>query len=177
MTQSYEGNGFVVNPAAGLDGGSTVLPAGNIMILPSLQADQQQAQGTGTRIDKVPGMDTAGYAANGAAYLTLTSTTAITIDLTALAATTGVVVAGTSTFATWFKIILYNTGAVDLIVAAGASNGLRLPINGTAPTYTVPAGSHLVLESVAGFTVDGTHKTLTVTPTAGGSIGICVGGA
>ena len=153
-TPAYQGSGFVVTPTAALDGTSTV-QAGGVMVMPSLQADQMQAQGTG-HPDRLRSrsLDTAGYTANGAVYLTLTGTTPITLNFTNLAAATGVVVGGITIFTGWNRIVFYNTGTTDLVVAAAGSLGLRLPINGTNPSYTVPAGSRLVLDGVVGFAVD-----------------------
>lgn len=158
--------------------GSAVAAAGAVEALNGVSASQIAAAGYGTRLDaQAFDLSVAGYAKNAAVAFTLTGTTGITIDLTALAAATGVVVAGDTVFASFNQLILVNTGAADLIVAPGGSNPARLPLNGTTPTYTVPAGSRLVIESAAGLAVDSTHKTILVTPATGGSLGLCVGGA
>ena len=120
---------------------------------------------------------TAGYAKNGAALLTLSGSTAITIDLTALAAATGVTIAGDTAFAIVYQLVLTNLGTHDVTIAPGASNPAPSLLAGTSPTLTIPAGSSITLQSVAGLTIDSTHKTFTVTPTAGGQLGIAVGGA
>lgn len=169
--------GFITKKNATLTG-STVGAAGDVAPMDGVCATQIGTEGYGTRLDKQSfDLATAGYAKNAGVLLTLTGTTAITINAAALAAATGVQIAGDTAFATVNQIILYNTGAVDLIVAPAGSNPFPFPLNGTTPTYTVPAGSRLVIESVAGLTVDGTHKSITVTPTAGGTLGICLGGA
>lgn len=160
--------------------GSTVQPAGSVVPMNQVSALQVCNEGYATPLDfslTTGGLANAGFAKNGAAYLTLTGTTAITLDLTALAAATGVVVAGDSSFALWNRIRFYNTGAVDLVVSPGGSNPARLLLAGTTPTLTIPAGSAVTLDSLAGLVVDSTHKTVTITPTAGGTIGVCVGGA
>jgi hypothetical protein len=180
------GQNFVYLAGATLVG-SAVKAAGSVAGYSGYPAGAQKAKGvaqieggaSGNMVLDTHSFDFSSdaYAKHAAAYLTLTGTTAITLDLTALAAATGVVVAGDASFATWNQIILYNTGSVDLTVNTAGSNGLRLPNGGTSPTYTVPANSRLVLESAAGFAVDSTHKGLTVTPTSGGSIAVCVAGA
>lgn len=158
--------------------GSTVQAAGAVVALNASNANQIVNGGTGTRLDKVvTDLATAGYPKNGCAYLTLTGTTAITLDLTALAAATGVVVAGDTTFATWNQLVFVNTGTQDLVLSPGSSNPARLQLGGTSPTLTIAAGSTFTLQSVAGLGVDSSHRTLTITPTAGGSIGVCVGGS
>lgn len=118
-----------------------------------------------------------GYAKNAGVGLTLTGTTAITINAAALAAATGVVVGGDTSFSTLNQITFKNTGSVDLVVSPGASNGLAMNLGGTSPTITVPAGSSVVIQSAAGITVDSTHKNITITPTSGGSMSVTFGGA
>jgi hypothetical protein len=116
-----------------------------------------------------------GYAKNGMVYLTLTGTTPVSLDLTALGSNT--VYAGDVAFANWNQLVFNNTGAQDLVVSPNVSNGARLLLGGTSPTITVPAGSAVTLESVANVVIDSTHKSITITPTAGGSMAVCVGGS
>jgi hypothetical protein len=177
-------SGFVVTNKAALVGAAVVAaPAVEAMSDEAANVVAQAAAGnpgnTGSvRID-APSINlaTASYAKNAGVYLTLTGTTPITLDFTAIAATTGVVIAGDTAFATWNQIVLMNTGAVDLVMTPGGSNPLRTLLSGTGPGLTIPAGSTITLASVAGLTVDGTHKTLTFTPTSGGSLGLAIGGA
>lgn len=134
------------------------------------------ANAAGVIVDTVTiDMSADNYAKHGGVYLTLSGTTPVTIDLTALGSNT--VYAGDTSFATWNQIVFYNNGAQDLTVAPAGSNGARLQLNGTSPTITVAAGSYVTLQSVAGLAVDSTHKGITVTPTSGGTIAICVAGA
>jgi hypothetical protein len=117
-----------------------------------------------------------GYAKNGAALINLTGTAPVSVDLTAFS--TGVTAqAGDTSFVVWNAIQFVNLGAVDLVISPGASNPARLQLGGTTPTITVAAGSVVSLHSLAGLVVDSTHKVITITPTAGGSLAISVGGA
>jgi hypothetical protein len=170
-------SGFVVTKDPALIG-AAVLAAPQVIALSDAAARQMNLDGGATRIDdQVFNLAKAGFAKNAGVGLTLTGTTAITISLAALAAATGVVIAGDTAFATWNQLIFVNTGAVDLVLSPGASNPLGLQLTGTTPALTVAAGSRVVLETVAGITVDSTHKNLTVTPTAGGTLNIGIGGA
>lgn len=108
--------------------------------------------------------------------LSLTGSTPITLDLTALAAATGVQVAGASSFALWQKMLFQNVGTTSLMISPGASNPLPLPFGGTSPTHTLLAGDDVYFNSLLGKTVDSTHKTITVTPSSGGQLFIAIGG-
>ena len=72
--------------------------------------------------------------------------------------------------------MLDNVGTADLTVAIGASDGQAIGLGGTSPTFTVPAGSRVVIESVAGFTIDSTHKTILFTPALGAILNAAIGG-
>jgi hypothetical protein len=122
-------------------------------------------------------LSTTGYARNGSAMLVLSGTTPVTIDLTDLtSATTSW--GGDTTFAKWFMLIFSNIGqSGDITIKQGASNPANLLGISTTPAQTVPAGSALVLQSVAGVTVSATAKTITITPSNGGTFGLAVGGA
>lgn len=160
--------------------GSTVQAAGQVVAVNHATATQIINGGTGTYLDRFNvDLATAGYAKNGSAAATLTGTTAVTYDLTDLTSTTSGTTAwaGDTTFATWNQLVFRNTGAADITVAQGASNGARLGLTGTTPAFTVPAGSVITFQSIAGYTVDSTHKVITITPTAGGSFALSVGGA
>lgn len=166
---------FVKNTNAALVG-STVAAAGQVVALTESAATTEVNSGGATRLDKA-GINLAidGFAKNGAAVIALTGTTPVTITLIDLtSATTSS--AGDTVFASVNKIS-FTAGAADLTIAPGGSNPFGLLLAGTTPTITVPAGSTHVLQSVAGMTVDSTHKTILITPTAGGSLTVAVGGA
>lgn len=139
-------------------------------------ASSQSAAGLATLLDRwTSDLSKAGYSKNGCVVLTLSGTTPVTIDLTSLNSQT--VYAGDTSFATWKEVIFTNLGATDLTVSPGASNPLRTPLGGTSPTLLSYASGKTRWHCPAGQAVDGTHKTLTITPTSGGTIAICVGGA
>jgi hypothetical protein len=118
-----------------------------------------------------------GFAKNGVYHKTTSGTTGVTIDLTDL--TSGATsYDGDTTFATVNQITFYNTGAADMTIAPGASNPSNIPkFTGTTPTLALPAGSTVTLKYPAGVTIDSTHKTILITPTAGGDVFVGVGGA
>jgi hypothetical protein len=143
-----------------------------------LSLTQIPSAGTPPPVPENYGTIVGAFAKNACALLTLTGTTAITLDLTNVVAATGVVVAGDTSFATANVLILNNLGAVDLTISPGGSNPARIPqLGGTTPTLTIPAGSCIAIHSAAGYAVDSTHKTFTITPTAGGTLAVSVGGA
>lgn len=151
--------------------------AGNLLALTAPLVGQLVGGSAGTRVDQVTvDFATDSYAKHGAAAVTLTGTTPVTLDLTDLTSN-ATSYAGDTTFATWNRLVLNNTGAADVTVAVGASNPARLLLAGTTPTLTIPANSAIPLASAAGLAVDGTHKTITITPTAGGSFVLGVAGA
>lgn len=157
--------------------GSTVQAAGQVVALNPSNANQVVNGGSGISIDKAFfDFSTDAFAKHGFNSTNLTGTTPVTLSLIDL--TSGSTsFAGDTVFATWNKLMLYNTGAADLTVGPAGSNPARLQLNGTTPTITVAAGSHVTLESVAGLAVDSTHFALTVTPTAGGSFALGVAGS
>ncbi len=121
-----------------------------------------------------------GFAKNGGAVITLTGTTPINVDLLdlTLSGSSSIITGGDTTFATANAIIFNNIGAADLVVTIGASNGSRIPVlSGTSPGFTVPAGGVVPWFYPLGLTVDSTHHVLTCTPTVGGTLAVCVGGA
>lgn len=126
----------------------------------------------GSRLDDVTvRLDKAAYAKNGGVRVALTGTTVKTIDLTATS-TGAQAYAGDTAFATWSQMILYNDSGFDVTVASGASNGAT-----GVPTVVLKTGDYLVVKKAAAVTVDGTHKTIDVTPVTGGSFVLLVGGA
>jgi hypothetical protein len=185
---------YISGPTSGL--GSNVLIGSAVVTFPAiLVADHQSSRITAnnpnaTIIDRVTfdlslvnaapsgGKIVSGFAKNAAIVLTLTGTTPITVDLTSVVATTGVIVAGDSSFTTVFAMVLNNLGVTDLTISPGGSNPSRIPqFTGTTPTLTIPAAGVVTVYSLAGYAVDSTHKTFTITPTSGGTLAIAVGGA
>jgi hypothetical protein len=169
------GVGFVKNTNAVLVG-ATVAAAGAVVALDNTSAANVVASGGATRLDTVASnLAKDGYAKNGAASITLTGTTPVTITLADLtSATTSN--AGDTSFAT-VNELSFTAGAADVVIAPGTTNPCSLLLGGTTPTITVPALSGILLKSAAGITVDSTHKTILITPTAGGSLAVGVGGA
>lgn len=84
----------------------------------------------------------------------VTSGSATVIDLTSLTDGFGAALS----FSTLKACVVENTGAGSLVVGGGTN-----PVFGT-DQYTVKSGA--VLPVLSSFTVDGTHKTLTLTPSA-----------
>jgi hypothetical protein len=177
--------------------GSNVVQGSNVVSLPAIfpvQAESGKAlaylPANATIIDKVSfdfsrilsvtpggGTQVGNFAKNGCVVLTLTGTTPITVNLTALAAATGVIVAnadGTaaSPFATVFAAVFTNLGTADVTIAPGSSNPAPFPTS-----QLCKAGGVVAISSPAGYTISGSANTITVTPTAGGLIGIAIGGA
>lgn len=122
-----------------------------------------------------------GFAKNGAVGITFTGTTPVSLDLTNIAAAVGVTStqAGDTAFATTNAITFQNTSASGTItIAPGASNPSSLPkFTGTTPTLSVDFGGCICVYDPSGQTVDSTHKIITLTPSAAGSMNIYVGGA
>jgi hypothetical protein len=147
--------------------------------------NQTIAAGFGSAFDLLPGggdLSSIGFANMAAVALTFTGTTPITLDLTNLVAATGVVVSGAGTFAgsfaSWEQIFFQNVSSSgkNVTVSPGASNPLRTALGGTSPTILLlPNDNHLWVNSAA-LVVDSTHKTVTLTPSAGGSALIYIGG-
>ena len=126
----------------------------------------------GTRLDIASAnLSTAGFAKNGSTRLALSGTTTKAIDLTNLV-TNADSYAGDVTFASFSQLLLTNDGAAAVVITPSASNGASLGLT----NLTVPPGKTHVL-NFAAVTVDGTHKSIDVTPTSGGSFVLLVGGA
>ena len=120
-----------------------------------------------------------GYAANGCFAQTLTTSGTATIDFTNVSAA-ATSQAGDNLATLLNKLIINNYGTVDITVAPGASNPIGSIFAGTSPTLRVPAGSKCRLESVAGWTISSTSKTLLFTNTSGSTaaaFGVGYGGA
>jgi hypothetical protein len=174
---STTNSAFVATTGAALVG-SAVVAAGAIVALTEDAANVEINAGGSARLDTMANANlaTAGYAKNGACSVALTGTTPVTLSLIDLTSNSDFS-AGDAVFASWKLLVFYNTGAASLTVKTAASNGATLPLNGTSPTITVPAGSKAILENAAGVTVDATHKDITVTPADDGGFAVCVGGA
>lgn len=121
------------------------------------------------------------FAKNGGLYITFTGTTAVNVDLTALATAIGVTSsqAGDTSLATANCLIFRNLSASGTItISPGASNPSSLPkFTGTTPTLSVDFGGTMIIYDPSGQTVDSTHKVITLTPSAGGAMSLCYGGA
>jgi hypothetical protein len=126
-----------------------------------------------TRVDKF-GSDLAkdGFAKNGMARYVLTGTTPVTVDLTAMH-TNAQCYGGDSDFATCGKLILYNDGAHAVDVEPSFAAYANVPFT----KITMEPGDWFVYRPAVPFTIDGTHHDLTVTPTAGGSLVVTLGGS
>ena len=134
------------------------------------------ASGQAIDSDGVIDLAAAGYSKLAALVLSLSGSTPITVDFNALAAATGVQVAGATSFATWKALLIQNVGAQALVLSPGSSDPLTLPIGGTSPTHTLDAGDEGYWLSSAGTTVSASACNLTVTPTAGGTLFLAFGG-
>lgn len=165
--------------------GSVVEPANTLVACDASQRNAFIAASQGLGLDLYAGFDGSALGLTNMAgvVMTLTSTTAITLDLTNLVAATGVVVAGQGTFAnsfaTWSHILVQNigTGSKPVAISPGASNPIRNQLGGTSPTHTLQTTDVLHWVAGAGLAVDSTHKTVTFTPTSGGSLLIWIGGS
>ncbi len=137
------------------------------------------ASGAGDAVDTLGTVDiaAAGYAKTAGVVVNLTGSTPITINLSSLAAATGVQVAGASSFAKWNGIIFQNVGSTALVVSPSSSDALSTPLGGTSPTYTLNAGDDAYWNSSSGTSVSSTTGDITITPTSGGTLFIGIGGS
>lgn len=157
--------------------GATVGAAGEVVAMNPTSANQLAASGYGTRVDRaVSDLATDGYAKNGCIDVSLSGTTPKTVDLTDLTSQAASN-AGDTGFDLWNKLVFANLSSGNMTVAPGSSNPASIFLGGTSPTMTVAANSSNTLMSLAGVTVDSTHKTITITPTVTGHLVISVGGA
>ena len=122
-----------------------------------------------------------GFAKNGAIYVTLTGTTAISLDLTALSASIGVTFAqnGDTSLTNVNALIVKNISqsASSIVMSPGASNPSRFPtFAGTTPSISLAEGDVYCQSCAIGQAVDSTHKIITFTPTSGGILAIGYGG-
>jgi hypothetical protein len=166
---------FVKMTAAQLVG-ATVQAAGQLVALNGSNAAKVAAGAGGTVVDKLAvDFSTDALAKHGAARFTFSGTTPKNMDLTDLTSASASS-AGDTTFATISQLVFYNDGAADITVAPGGSNPASIGLAGTTPTLNVPAGKSVAIPYAAAV-VDGTHKVILMTPTAGGSLVVSVGGA
>lgn len=140
------------------------------------QADQLAAGGTAVLLDRVAvDLAAAGYARNGCVILPLAASTPQTVDLKLL--TGSAVSAGDRAFDLVYEVVFTNLGATDVAVTPGGSQPWAGPLGGTAPQFTVAAGSQERWHSAAGWSVTAAARKLTFTPGASpGLIAVCFGG-
>jgi hypothetical protein len=105
--------------------GSAVIAANTLeSVADSSTRDAYVASGSGLAVDSNgDGIDIAagGYAKTAGIVLTFTGSTPITISFAALAAATGVQVAGAASFAQWSALLFQNVGGQPLSLAPGGS--------------------------------------------------------
>jgi hypothetical protein len=158
--------------------GSAVVAANTLVAVDSTVRDAFVAAGQGLSLDEFLAFDLSkqGFAKTFGAALTFTGTTAITLNINALAAATGLQVAGTALAALWNHLIFQNVGAAGAVaIAPAASDPINWQAGGTSPTMTLQPGDAQHWFSSAGETVSTSHCQITFTPTAGGVL--LVGGA
>jgi hypothetical protein len=149
-----------------VSGGQTVLLAARSGAIQTVISEL-----TATRLDRaVADLAGAGYAKNGCIRPVFSGTTPQTVDLTN---TTSVPYAGDSSFGSFTHVKLLNDGAAAVTVAPGASNGATLPF----ASITLNPGDEFPFTFGTPVVVDGTHKTILMTPAASGSLVVTIGGA
>ena len=118
---------------------------------------------------------TAAYTKTGLIVLSLSPSTPVTIDLTALSG----VLAGDTSFATWFELLFTNLGTQDVTITPGVSNPASLLLTGTTPGHTLRAnGGTLPLHSPAGEAITSGAKTITLNPGSSAAVvALAIGGA
>lgn len=150
---------------------------GNVSTYPAVNCNQLTQGGFATRLDSLVDLSAAGYAKNAGFYLSLSASTPITVDATAIASA-ATASAGDNSLATVNSIELTNLGTTVCTYGAAASNPLLAGLAGTAPTVAIPAnGGKVVIRSAAGFSTSG---ALNMKFDPGGSaaqIGVALGGA
>jgi hypothetical protein len=120
-----------------------------------------------------------GFSKNGSVVIQLSGTTPVNVDLTALGSVPGATgQAGDTSLTTANCLLFNNLGILAVTIAPGATNPARIPtFTGTNPTIALPGQGVVCIFDSAGQAVDATHKIITVTPTAGGSVALSYGGA
>lgn len=169
------GVNFVATSATVLSGAATT--ASPVLALNPAAAQEIVNGGGGVFIDKIAAdLSAAGYAKNAGYALSLSASTPITVDHTAIssAATASV---GDNSFTTINELIFVNPGTHDVTVGAAGSTPLLGPLAGTTPTFTVPAGSVARWKSAAGWTVSGANNLKFNPGSNACTIYVAVGGA
>jgi hypothetical protein len=168
---------FVVHTNADLIG-ATVQAAGALEAVDASASNEMVKGGNVTTAGLLtvdPSAD--GYTKHGAATITLTSTTPVTVDLTNLASNTASST-GDLSFATWNRLTFEVKGAGNVTIAPGGSNPANGIASGTTPTIPVLSGGFYAKDDgAAGNSVDSSHKTITITPTANTTVYMTVSGA
>lgn len=167
-------------PTQGIGTAAAATPAGScvdrIVVDPSLTT--VPAVGTPYAVPANYGTILGAFSKNGCQLMKLSSSTPENLDLTDLTANSPQSYAGDTTFSNVNCIIVNNIGTQDLTLSPGSSNPARLPaFGGTTPTLTIPKGSVHVFHSAANLAVDSSHKIITITPSAGGTVAITVCGS
>jgi hypothetical protein len=160
--------------AAEVEQGSGGVVIDKLILDPSLAA--VPTTGSGAKIP-LSGKVLGAYAKNGVVLITLSGTTPVTLDLTDTTSGT-TATAGDTAFASVNTILFRSLGAAAVTIAPGGSNPADLPkFTGTTPTLKLALNGVVLVNEVAAVTVDSTHKGILLTPTAGGTIAIYIGGA
>jgi hypothetical protein len=150
--------------------------AGAVTVVKALGASVINSVAAGlsaTRLDKqTVDLSYAGYAKNGCVRIKFSGVTPKNLSLSDTTATADSY-DGDTAFAAFSQLLLLNDGAAAITVIPAVSNGASLPFT----ALTIAAGDMYVFTFTAAVTVDGTHFSLTITPTAGGSIVAMIGGA
>lgn len=134
--------------------------------------------GTPPAVPDCYGIYVGNYAKNGSVLLTLSGSTAQTVDFQLTTTNTPASTSGDTAFATIYSLTLANLGTTDLVISPGSSDPSPMPhMGGTTPTFTLRAGSVHCFQSVAGETITSSACNLTVTPSSGGSLAMSIGGA
>ena len=75
---------------------------------------------------------------------------------------------GTSVnFAQVDMLVIENTGDEDLVVGGAVTTPWSAPFGAAVDTLVVPSGQYIILANLTGWTVDGTHKILSMASTSG----------
>lgn len=151
---------------------------GTVLVTQGGLATQLSNAGIATRLDSELDLSKANYAKNGGAYLSLSASTPVNVDLTNIIAT-ATSQAGDGVFATIYDIQFTNLGTQPVDVGAAGSNPFLGPMKGTAPVTTVPAGGSIHWHNPTGWSVtSGTNSILEFNPgSSAAQIGVAIGGA
>ena len=126
----------------------------------------------GIRVDLLDAdLSKADYAKNGSFRVALSGATPVTIDLTNTTAAAQSY-AGDTSFAGWSQLNFLNDGTEPVTVTPGSSNPATLPFT----SLTLEPGDQPVFTPGAPVAITSGAKNVTVTPTAGGSLIVSIGG-